>query len=419
MDELLRASLALWRDCPTTLPALPRTFTVTEQATRERQFDRFLEGIQNELKSIPRSRSERLEAQSRITDLFTRFARESAGLEDRHLELLGSGGLSEVGTRLARQARRFDPSVSTSDILQATRNAWTACGLQMLFGRKMCLTPSIFAYSMLYPYTDNYLDDVSTSEEDKRGFSRRLGARLAGDEVGPANDWENLIWRLVGLIEGEHPRPACPRIYESLLDIHRAQGRSIALLRSGADADVLGIVFEKGGTSVLADGYLAAGDLNREQAQFVFDWGVLLQLADDLQDVDADCRDGVWTLFSQAAAGGPLDELTNRTLHFAARVMGRMRQLPGAKSPALQELIARSSVSMVLRCAGAACERYTRAYMSELEPHSPFRIAFLNERRKQLGKRSAMFARLFEAFLEGDEDEPAFPLLPSSLLPRF
>jgi len=26
---------------------------------------------------------------------------------------------------------------------------------------------------------------------------------------------------------------------------------------------------------------------------------------------------------------------------------------------------------------------------------------------------------LFEAFLAGDEDEPAFPLLPSSLMPRF
>jgi len=26
--------------------------------------------------------------------------------------------------------------------------------------------------------------------------------------------------------------------------------------------------------------------------------------------------------------------------------------------------------------------------------------------------------RLFEAFLAGEEDEPVFPLLPSSLLPR-
>ena len=29
-----------------------------------------------------------------------------------------------------------------------------------------------------------------------------------------------------------------------------------------------------------------------------------------------------------------------------------------------------------------------------------------------------MLVRLFEAFLAGDDDEPAFPWLPSSLLPR-
>jgi hypothetical protein len=29
-----------------------------------------------------------------------------------------------------------------------------------------------------------------------------------------------------------------------------------------------------------------------------------------------------------------------------------------------------------------------------------------------------MLARLFEAFLAGEEDEPAFPLLPGAFLPR-
>lgn len=32
--------------------------------------------------------------------------------------------------------------------------------------------------------------------------------------------------------------------------------------------------------------------------------------------------------------------------------------------------------------------------------------------------RRAATARLFEAFVAGDDGEPAFPLLPSSLLPR-
>jgi len=32
---------------------------------------------------------------------------------------------------------------------------------------------------MLYPYTDNYLDDPSVSREEKLGFSNRFGQRLA------------------------------------------------------------------------------------------------------------------------------------------------------------------------------------------------------------------------------------------------
>lgn len=52
--------------------------------------------------------------------------------------------------------------VTTKDILQASRNAWTARALQMLLGRDMGLTPAIFAYSMFYPYADNYLDDPAT-----------------------------------------------------------------------------------------------------------------------------------------------------------------------------------------------------------------------------------------------------------------
>ena len=61
----------------------------------------------------------------------------------------------------------------------------------------MQLTPSIFAYSMLYPYSDNYLDDPSVSREAKLSFSVRFGRRLAGDAVASANPLEATIWRLI------------------------------------------------------------------------------------------------------------------------------------------------------------------------------------------------------------------------------
>jgi hypothetical protein len=275
---------------------------------------------------------------------------------------------------------------------------------------------------MLYPYSDNYLDDPSVSREAKLGFSARFGRRLAGDAVAPANPLDATIWRLVERIEEQYDRARWPGVFMSLLEIHRAQNNSIRLLRRGPDAqpvDVVKLSFDKGGASVLTDGYLAAGSLIPEEAHSIFCWGVFLQLADDLQDVQQDCQDGMLTVFSEIAGQKPLDERTSRTLQFAQRVMGLMDCLPGGNCRELRELIERSSRSMLIRAAGEAPDLYTRDYLAKLETCSPFRFSFLNDRRKRLESRKGILNRLFEAFLAGDEDEPAFPLLPSSLMPRF
>jgi len=422
VTQLLEESIALWSEGPDSLPGFERTFTAAEQAVREAQLDAFLESIERELRSLPRTRPERQAARERITRAFAGFARAGLDLEDRHLELLLGGGFSALGTELARRARRFDPGAGTADILQASRNAWTACALQVLLGGRMQLTASIFAYSMLYPYTDNYLDSPRVPREAKMGFSARFGRRLAGEAVAPENHHEEMIWRLVELIEGQYDRAGWPQVFESLLGIHKAQQNSIALLRRGTGSpgiEVVRLSFDKGGASVLADGYLAAGALSPQEAQFVFGWGVLLQLADDLQDVREDCRDGMLTVFSEIAGREPLDRRTNRTLHFARRVMRWMGGLAGPECQALKEMVERSSGSLLIRAAGEAPDLYTSDYLAALETHSPFRFAFLNDRRKRLASRQGLLSRLFEAFLEGDDDEPAFPLLPSSLMPRF
>jgi hypothetical protein len=392
---------------------LEPVFEPSGQAIREAELDRFLESVQCEMRSLPRTKAERSAARLRINQSFERFARYGLDFGDEQLELLLRGGFSKAGTDLARQARQFDPAVSVADILQACRNAWTATGLQALLGNEMRLTPSIFAYSMLYPFSDNYLDDAAVSREDKLGFSERFGRRLAGEDTAPANQREIAIWNLISLIEGQYARAEWPQVFASLRAIHRAQQNSIRLLRSGKDIDILRLVFAKGGASVLADGYLAAGSLSEAEAQFTYDWGVVLQLADDLQDVREDRRDGVATLFSQGADQAPLDALISRTLQFAAAVMHRMHS--GCQP--LKDLIRSSSTSLIIRCAGEAGELCTQSYLAELEIHSPMRFAFLNDRRNRFARHRGLLLKLFEAFLE-DDGEPLFPFLPGSLMPR-
>lgn len=414
----LDSALAAWQDCPAGPPRFSRSFSPAEQAGREAELERFLDALQAELQRPPRNRPERQASHQRVTAAFVRFGQTAIDLSERHLSLLLQNGFSSIGTEMARQARRFSPEITTADVLQASRNAWTACGLQVLLGRPMRLTPAIFAYSMLYPYTDNYLDDPRTPREGKAGFNLRFGQRLGGQPVAAANEREAAIWRLVEMIEGQYPRAEWPEVFESLLAIHRAQENSLRLLRGAGKVDVLPLAFDKGGTSVLADAYLAAGSVAPASAQAIFDWGVLLQLADDLQDVQQDRADGVLTVFSQAAGREPLDGLVNRTLHFAARVTRGLGGIGSADGRPLQELIARSGASLLIRAAGDASALFTPEYIAELERHSPFRFAVLKRKQRELTRRTPLLAELFEAFLEGEDDEPGFPWLPSALMPR-
>jgi hypothetical protein len=204
------------------------------------------------------------------------------------------------------------------------------------------------------------------------------------------------------MIEGQFGRSRYPQVFESLLAIHRAQEKSLLLARhngSPHDVDVLGITFEKGGASVLADGYLAAGALTEAQAEFIFGWGVFLQLGDDLQDVQEDMRNRRLTLFSQAAGHRPLDALTNRTLQFGTRALARLDDFGAPGSEPVKELVKRSGVALLVNAAGAAGRLFSEAYLRELETHSPFRFSFLNKRRKEFTRKQGLLTRLIEAFV--------------------
>jgi hypothetical protein len=404
-DELVQEALAEWEECPVGLPPFKETFTVAEQIDREARLAEFLKSVEGDLRRPPRTKAGRNALRERLTSGFERFARATLNLGDAHLGLL-NGGFSAIGTEMARGARRFDPSISPDDIFQATRNAWTAGGLQVLLGREMRLTPAIFAYSMLYPYTDNYIDDTAVASEEKRKFNSRIRQRLCGEMMAPAREGETTLWQLFEMIERQYCRADWPEVYESLLKIQQGQENSMrqrGWSHALGEADILKLSFEKGGASVLADGYLAAGRLSNEEAHFLFRWGALLQLVDDLQDIRQDRREHSLTIFSAAAGRVPLDELTTRTLSFGQKAMRRMEQMPG-RCQALKEMIQQSYMSLLIWSAGECGELYTRGYLAELETHSPFRFACMVQRRKQLGKLKGPLERVFEAFLEDEEE---------------
>ncbi|MFL6354305.1 MAG: hypothetical protein ACJ74Z_20980 [Bryobacteraceae bacterium] len=405
--------IATWNGTSQEFPALGRQYSEDEQHERETLFDRALQIAETELQKQPETTSERKELYSRLISEVARLSSLALDLDDPYQQSLLHQDFPKIGNELGSAARRLDASVSVSDVLQACRNAWTACGLQPLLGHPIRLTPAIFAYSMLYPYSDNYLDDAGVSRQAKLRFSSRFRWRLAGDHLAPTNALEEVVWRLVSLIESRFARCEYPQVYDCLLDIHQAQENSIQQLGRSAHADeidVLSLTFAKGGTSVLADAYLAAGSLTPCEASFAFAWGVLLQLADDLDDLAVDRRHGFLNLFSQAAERQPLDALTNRALNFGQSVMRLMEALPNGSS-AFKELLQRNSSSLIIRAAATSSELYTEAYVAELETYSPLRFRFLKERQQQLATKARSYAKFFEAFLLPEDDEAGIEVL--------
>jgi hypothetical protein len=226
--------------------------------------------------------------------------------------------------------------------------------------------------------------------------------------IAPQNRHEAAVWAMVRLIEEQYPRLRFPDVYASLLAIHRAQEDSIAQLkdcRSISDSALLEISCAKGGTSVLADACLSHGCLTDLENRFAFEWGVLLQLGDDLQDVHEDLKRGSATLFTRAASSRiPLDSLVRQLLSFSDRVAGQMDSLPNGDA-SLKNLLRMSWRSLIYMAVANAPEFFTPVFLAEIEPYSQFRFQFLRAKRKRFAGRRGLYATIFDAFLESGEDD--------------
>lgn len=428
VEGQVEQAIVQWQACAMpSLPSLAR-FTPANQLAHEQAYDEGLRAVEHEASQLPSTRDERLRLQQRIVAQFSRFASIALGLEAGQSDLI-TAQFMPAGIELARWARVFDSALSPADIIQACRNAWTCCGLQALLGQPMSLTPSILAYSLLYPYSDNYLDRPGLSNRDKLRFSERFHRRLRGLSGKPANRRESAIWTMVQMIERQYPRQHFPQVFDCLLAIHRAQEQSVAQLPSAAPshgrrklprvdhAQLLRISCAKGGASVLADACLAKPLLDSEEIRLAFEWGVLLQLGDDLQDVHEDLRRGSTTLFTRAVmAGEPLDSLIAQLLHFSGQIADRMEQMPSG-SPSLKSLLRMSWCSLILMAVADVHAHCTPQFLAALEPCSSFRFSFLRARNRKLTGRRGLYENIFAAFVEDSNLSPAEIFPASNPLP--
>ncbi|MBA4410855.1 MAG: hypothetical protein Q8S54_00640 [Bacteroidota bacterium] len=166
LKEYTRQYAEIWDACSTCLPQFTKSYSTYEKLQKEQTLDQFLQSIQSFRK--PRISCKILNDADQQVFLSntSEFLRVGLYFTESQLEMMFSGDLIEGTRKFVRQARAFDPGLTFHDISQACRNIWIMNGLQIIMGIPMQLTPSFFAYSLLYPYTDNLIDDPKISGLD-------------------------------------------------------------------------------------------------------------------------------------------------------------------------------------------------------------------------------------------------------------
>jgi hypothetical protein len=402
VEDLLTQFTKRWWETEADLPALGPTYTPNEQRVCENRLDGFTNMLLSQSRHPPCTPAESKAFQDRFVPLAGELFKVAFGIEERHLAAIRSYRFIEAASEFARQARQFDPAIGLDDIAQACRNVWSMNLMQLLFGFPVEVTPVVFAYSMLYPYTDNYLDDPQVLADTKYLFNQRFHLRLSGHSLKPENDQEQAICKLIEIIENVFERRRYPQVYESLLAIHSAQGRSMALQRTASspyEVNALRICFEKGGTSTLADAYLVAGELTEAQREFAFYYGCVTQLVDDLEDVHSDAQAGIMTVFSQTAGRWPLDGITNHALHFSLQMIADMDRFDAPGLEPLKEMIQISLRPLFIDSVGRAKQYYSQPYLREVQTHFPFHFSYLYRQRKKLYQRGKALNKLVESVL--------------------
>lgn len=305
-------------------------------------------------------------------------------------------GYLDVAEAFMLQAQTDDASLKGEDVFQAMRNVWIMNSLQLCWDIPLSLTPPIYAYSMLYPYTDNFLDNPSIPRQAKELFSKRLNAVLRGEEANSnsakmdfisgdeSNPDEKRVFELIDTIETAYPRNKYPQVFEAILLISLAQEKSLAQDESYSLSreECLNLSFFKGGSSVLADAFLVQADLTPEQMRFSFEYGTFLQLIDDLQDAIVDRANGQKSLFTDNRYA---DEDVLRLIAYIDRV-NESDVHDRANMSLIKEVIAKCSLTMIMDAVGRNPGLISPALYRQVESYAMVRLSFFAEFEAKVSK---------------------------------
>ncbi|HEY5534927.1 MAG TPA: hypothetical protein VIL99_08350 [Ignavibacteria bacterium] len=394
IEKFKNKYMKLWWNTDKCFPFLGEEISIKEKILHEKHMNKFLNDLFSHLKQCPETEEQRFNWKNTLWSMIKTFGHHSGFTE---VEINGdfSKSLPIITHKFICNVKEFNNDIKLDKMVQALRNVWIMNILQVLFNIKVEYTPSVFAYSMLYPYTDNYLDNTEISFQDKEHLNKKFRLRLNGEKTESSNSYEDALFNFVGIIESQYPRACHKELYESLLCIHDAQCSSLAqhnVMTSPYERNVLGISTEKGGASVLADAYLVNGNLSGVQADFIFAFGVLLQFCDDLQDAKEDLDNGDMTIFSVTSEKWPLDNITNALFDFSNKIMEDSSEgFTDEKSNKMKTFLKKNLVFLIFEAISQNYNLYSMEYIKSIEKYYPFRMKYTKKLYKKIRNNYSSF----------------------------
>lgn len=389
-EEIIEQVRAVWESQPESFPAFlqenPSIFPVVDARQKrenEALVQAFFQQEQKKFRQRPEDENALLEWEKNLEQDFREFlGREKiiCAAQAMGRELLEE--FIRETKRFIERVRDFDRTLSQAQIWQALRNYLIFAVIVDMQGEVQNAGDQILAYSLLYPYTDNYIDDAGVSGECKERYNRMIADKLQGGYVAAQNPLEEKTCLLLDMILGAcSDRFAEEKIAGGLLQLLYAQSCSIGQQHM-TTAQILETSIWKGSTSVVADYLFSTRYWTREEENFYRKFGFLLQLIDDLQDMEEDGNSGSRTLMTQCAARQDRERCVNRLLWYSWNVIRGFEPV----NPGLREFVLKNCVAIILATVGMNGPYFSKAYLEELEPYMSFSIDFLKKMAKRQKK---------------------------------
>ncbi len=279
-----------------------------------------------------------------------------------------------------KQVRHFSPELRFDEIGQAIRNYIVYAMFKVIHLVPTGFSNAGFGYSMLYPFTDNYIDGSKPSSTEKQKYNQLIRDKLLGKKVRPQCKHHKKTCDLLQAIASDYPREKDDRIYTLLLMMLEAQEESLRQQNQQftlSEEERLNISLFKGGVSVLVDRFLVNKELTPADFHFYLGFGFFLQLADDLQDIKEDSGKGYQTLFTVDLTKEREEKLVNKLFHFLYRIMDTY----SAENDTFKNFVLASSNQLIYTSLCGSKEFFTPEYQRRIEMFLPITMAFLETTR--------------------------------------